>query len=411
MSSVVGENARSRLSKLAHRFRQQHKFSENYSQLYAALFGTVAGWLSERPAGPVAHWLLDISSDRAAFDVSNLLAAGLHHEVLTGNSEVSTLAAFYPTVGGDASSEHLFQINEKGARTASPGFIAALHKAILARKEALAVFLQTKTVQTNETGRGISWLLPLCFTQWDGAHLIDLGASAGLNLIAENRDFQFVDELDPKTTAKFGRAASKQFSIHGQGNHNRLVVGKFQQLDILSRTGCDLHPFRLRTKADETVLASYIWADQVERMHRLREAIAAFHQVQQGEVPVRLLPVALPDQLPGFLDQQSNTDSEPLLIYNTYIKMYLPGKGQSMREMISKWAAAENRPVVWTQWEPPQFTSFTANDAPQYGWLAWTADLWHNNEHQHFQLGWVHPHGRFVQWLPGLQAWAAYWST
>jgi hypothetical protein len=47
------------------------------------------------------------------------------------------------------------------------------------------------------------------------------------------------------------------------------------------------------------------------------------------------------------------------------------------------------------------------NDAPEYGWLRWTADLWHNQTHQQFHLAWVHPHGTHIQFESGFQQWAA----
>lgn len=398
-----------RLVDLARRFRQQQQFSEDYSPLYAALFGTVAGWLTDSPGDPVVRWLVKATTDRPAFDVSNLLAAGLHHEVLSGSVEVTALAAYYPTVGGDASPEHLFKHNDNRSKTLSVDFVHALHDAILARQGTLATFLKSNSVQTNETGRGISWLLPLCLTPWNETHLIDLGASAGLNLIADQRAFQFFDAPGGSLLAKYGLAPSEQFVIHANGQPTPILANNKVQPRILSRTGCDIHPFHLKTAADERVLASFIWGDQIMRMVRLKEAVAAFHLLQRRSVPVRLFPTSLPDGLPGFLDQQSDNSPEPLIIYNTYVKIYLPNKGKKLHHLISEWAARQNRPVVWIQWEPPQYTSLPNNAAPKFGWLAWTVDLWHNKNHYQYQLGWVHPHGRQVQWLPGLTEWTSFW--
>ena len=176
-------------------------------------------------------------------------------------------------------------------------------------------------------------------------------------------------------------------------------------LQILSRTGYDKHPFHLNTANDERILRSFIWADQIERMQRLREAVLAFRGVQSGDVPVRLARTSLPQDLPLLLDQLPQHRQEPLVIYNTYVKIYLPHKGAKLRHMISAWAEKQNRPVVWIQWEPPQFTSLKGKRAPHIGWLAWTADIWHNMKHNHYHLAWVHPHGRELQFLSGLDAW------
>ncbi len=116
---------------------------------------------------------------------------------------------------------------------------------------------------------------------------------------------------------------------------------------ILSRTGCDLHPFQLQTAVDEQTLSSFVWADQIERLQRLREGIAAYHLIKQSSVPIRLHAVRLPEELPLFLENQIALSEEPVVIYNTYIKMYLPDKGAALRTHITQWAEQQQRPVLW----------------------------------------------------------------
>lgn len=399
-----------RLAQLTHRFRQQQHFAKDYSPLYAALFGTVADWLTFLPQDPAVKWLVEATRNQAVFAVTNLLAAGLHYEVLRKSDEVSDLAAYYPTVGGDASPQFLYEGSTRETRAVSQRFVRALHSAILMRRRTLGSFIQTNTVQTNETGRGISWLLPSCLARWQGVHLVDLGASAGLNLIAEQRVFQFLDPTGDSPLLKLGLGKPVQFVIRTNGELGILLASACLPPLILSRTGCDIHPFQLESTVDEQILSSFIWADQVQRMKRLYEGIAAFHKAQRSAVPVNLFALSLPDDLPALLDRQQSRLQEPLVIYNTYIKIYLPDRGEKLRDLISEWAARQNRPVVWIQWEPPNYLSLQSDVVPQIGWLAWTADIWHKDKHHQYQLGWVHPHGHHVQWLPGLEAWRSYWS-
>lgn len=399
-----------RLAELADRFHKQHQFALNYSPLYAALFGSVANWLAEAPQDPAVQWLLHNTSHRAAFDVTNLLAAALHYEVLAGEPAVAPLAHFYPTVGGNASPYRLFVDDDHRSDSISAGFTQALHNAILARQETIAAYLKSSTVQTNETGRGYSWLFPASLAQWDEVYLIDLGASAGLNLLADQRAFQFIHSSDGSQFFALGNAASLQFTIRAGGKLKYFLHGGSGKLKIASRIGYDIHPFHIVTEVDERTLKSFIWADQIERVQRLEEAIMAFNQVQSSPVPIQLYSASLPGDLSDVLDEQPRDLQQPLLIYNTYIKMYLPRKGEELHDIIAEWAMRQNRPVIWIQWEPPQFTSYRDKRAPSLGWLAWTADLWHNKQHYQYQLGWVHPHGREVYWLPDLEAWILYWS-
>lgn len=404
-----------RLAQLSYRFRQQQQFSIDYSALYAAIFGTIADWLAHKPDGPVAKWLLEAARDRPAFDVTNLLLAGLHRDILSGLNEVAALAVYYPTVGGIASPEFLFSANTVDLPSATPSFVSALKEAILARQQALQEFIQTCTVQTNETSRGISWLLPACLahaemgTLWEGVHLIDLGASAGLNLVAERRVFQFSRADDNGRLMSLGYGRPTQFAVSVEDKTGSVMETNCQPPLILSRIGCDLHPFRLETAVDELALSAFIWADQVERFQRLHEGFVAFHEVNRSDVPVHLYAVNLPDELPAFLERQINKPNAPVLLYNTYIKMYLPDKGAMIHKHIAAWAITQNRPVVWIQWEPQQYVTVPSGQEPHFGWLVWTADLWHGEKHDQYHLGWVHPHGHQVQWLPGLQSWVSYW--
>jgi hypothetical protein len=159
---------------------------------------------------------------------------------------------------------------------------------------------------------------------------------------------------------------------------------------IASRTGCDLAPVKLETAADEVMLMAFIWGDQPQRLARLREGLAAYHQTQASEAPVRVYPAELPADTTSFLQTYvPTTPPLPVVIYNTTMTMYLADKGASLRERIGGWAAGQNRPVLWLQWEP----AYDGPEPPETGWCAWTADLWQDGQHRQWQLGWVHPHG------------------
>ncbi len=322
-------------TQLSHNFRKQQEFSADYSPLYARLFGLMADWLAAAD-GELVDWLVAASDGRSAFDITLLLLAGLHREVLDGAPETATLAAFYPTVGGERPFDH-------------PDLPAILRQTLLARRAALTPFIQTATVQTNEPGRGVAWLLPLLYTGWDAVHLVDLGASAGLNLAAEARNFRLVLG---EQTLDLGSGAPVQFLMQTKGDF--ILPSAPRRLPrIASRTGCDLKPFGLATAVAEQTLAAYIWADQPHRLQRLREGVAALRQANRGDAPIRLHAARLPDDLPAFLNQHvPATPDYPVVIYNTYMTIYLDDKGASFKQHIADWAVVQNRSVLWLQWEP-----------------------------------------------------------
>src|SRR5690606_1327638 len=81
--------------------------------------------------------------------------------------------------------------------TPAPLLHHALRETIFARRDSLAAFIRRANVQTNETGRGLVWLLPVACLGWPAVHLVELGASAGLNLVADQRAYRLVEAADP----------------------------------------------------------------------------------------------------------------------------------------------------------------------------------------------------------------------
>jgi hypothetical protein len=236
-------------------------------------------------------------------------------------------------------------------------------------------------------------------------HLVDLGCSAGLNLVADRRHYRLQEENAPQSGFNIGHGRPEQFVLNWAGNF--VSPGRYLLPQVLSRTGCDLHPFHLGNEQDELTLASFVWGDQVRRLEMLRQGVAALKEVRPTDAPVRIVPAHLPEDLPAFFTRHSSPVSNgPVVIYNTYLTPYLDHKGSALGGSLEQYALLHAQPVLWMQWEPPH----QGSSPPILGWLAWTADLWINGQHHHWLLAWVHPHGRAIQWLPGLAQWAEFWN-
>ena len=370
-------------TKLIDHFHRQANFTASYSHLYERLFAAVAQWLEAEPKTKVAKWLVDTSANRTPIETSLLFMAGMHREVLLKTPGTEELSAYYPSVGGTKpyTDEELPNI---------------FYNAVEKRMDAITPMIQNDTVQTNETGRGYFWLFPTVLTRWPSVHVVDLGASAGLNLVADQRRFTLLD-TSKNASVSLGLAPSTQFTVECEPD-----VPHFWEMEpmkiptILSRNGCDLNPFSLETERDRATLESFVWADQVERLHRLEEGIAA-HDKIAAQMPITVWPVNLPDELPQFLDSLSFEDEAPIVIYNTYMTTYLRDEGKDLRAHISNWAREREHIVMWAQAEPPRDE---VEAPPGYHWCAWTIDLWEpNKEHCHWNIAWVHPHGTRVKWL------------
>ncbi|MGD9948308.1 MAG: DUF2332 family protein [Desulfobulbus sp.] len=383
----------SRRARLARRFRKQQTFSLKTSPLAACLCGIIADRLDAvSDENGLSAWLLGASCDCASFTVPMLLLAAMHREILRFNPDFASLAAYFPTVGGH--------------RTVVVKDIEdELVRLMLAHRDELAGFVKSATVQTNETARGLCWLLPVLYLPWPEMILVDLGCSAGLNLVADWRHYCLHGTQEDGRDFAVGTGESPQFSVITQGPFvppDQKILPK-----IHARIGCDLHPIILNNAEDELALSSFIWGDQLQRMSRLQEGIRAFHRVQKSAAPVQLFPVDLPVDLLWFLERSLPLSSRiPIVIYNTYLTPYLSDKGESLGTYLHRWATGQPQPVLWLQWELPH----RGRGAPEFGWLEWTAELWSQEGHHKWQLAWVDPHGAKVRWLPGLVDWAQFFG-
>ncbi len=387
----------SRRHELLEQFRNQQTFATEYSPLYAFIFGTVAGWLEHNGRDPLVVWLVETTAERPAFDVTLLLMAGLHRLVLAGDVAASELAFAYATAGGSFPSSSSGQ-----SRLAD-----ALYDMIMARQSVLSEFLQNGRVQTNETARGLVWLLPALWTGWREMHLVELGASAGLNLVAEQRGYLLTSMPGGEGPSLDLGGGDPQFLTRFAGTAAWLGDPHPPLPYIVSRTGGDLAPFPLDTAEDEIALASYVWGDQPERLSRLWEGIAAYRQTRETAAPVRVRELDLTTDLTSFLQSAvPHHSSVPTLIYNTTVSVYLSDRGRAMHSEIAAWAERQSGPVLWAQWEVPLDET---DRPPENGWMRWTVDLWEAREHHHWPIAWIHPHGTQMRWEPGAAVWQAHW--
>jgi len=93
--------------------------------------------------------------------------------------------------------------------------------------------------------------------------VLEIGASAGLNLVFDRYRYDFggwcwgADGAAPVITATWAGPRPPDVP-----------------LTVAERRGCDRHPLDLRDDEARRRLRSYVWADQPNRLHRMEQAIA-----------------------------------------------------------------------------------------------------------------------------------------
>ena len=121
--------------------------------------------------------------------------------------------------------------------------------------------LATRKVQTNDVSRAVAWRWPASVAKSRPLALVDVGCSAGLNLVADALPLVWTDEG--------GR-----------------VLPTFAG-PVVARLGFDAEPVDPARPADVAWLRACLWPGDVDRQKRLDDALAAFASAAaRGDAPV-----------------------------------------------------------------------------------------------------------------------------
>lgn len=245
------------------------------------------------------------------------------------------------------------------------------------RRDWLRRFVRDQGVQTNEVQR--SWVLLPCFleiarrTGVETLDLIELGSSAGLNLVWDRYGYRYQE----------GTWGPDDASLVLDGEERRPVPARLLELqpEVRQRRGIDIAPLDLTRPGDTMLLRSFVWADQTDRLARLDDAVATLRSsppsLEAGGILERL-PELLADRLPGALT----------VVFQTAVRGYLSTDDwKRMLAMVDE--AGQRFPLAFLS------TSRPAPDEHEF-WGLWLR-IWPDREkrliaHSGF-------HGQWLEWL------------
>ena len=195
-----------------------------------------------------------------------------------------------------------------------------------ANRDWLGRFVAEQPIQTNEVQR--CWgLLPAFLMVADGRRLdlIELCPSGGLNLYWDRYAYRFGEVRwgDP--------AAGLELSGRAEGGPPRDLLRA--KAEVGSRIGIDRRPVDVSTDHGARLLEAFVWADQTDRLERVRRAIEIARQD-----PPRLLDGDYVEVLPALLAER---DLDALtVVYHSVSTVYLR---QEERDRLDEILAAEGR--------------------------------------------------------------------
>ncbi len=237
-----------------HLRRQAQACARLGSPMYASLLERVAE--DVEAGGVCAQVLRGHEDDPGPSALALRLLGSVHRLVL--ERRAPGLAGFYPSVGG---------------RFALDGAWAALRALLASQPDEVRAGLE-RAPQTNEVGRAAALMGGLLHVgaRWQHpVRLFELGSSGGLNLRADH--FGYADQAG----RRFGDPTSP-VQLRWSGR----ALEPWPALQIRTRLGCDVHPVDPATTEGRLLLTSYVWADQTERLARLRGAFEVAARVPAG---------------------------------------------------------------------------------------------------------------------------------
>lgn len=318
--------------------RQAESCAHIGSPLYAALLTGLAG---DYLSGGLTSELLDGVSDRPMHDAVPLryLATG-HRLALEGHAP--ELAALLPSCGGTWNGADITDV-----------FLSAVatHRGEFARGV-------QRNVQTNEVGRAAIFAAGFsAVVDRTGLALrtLELGGSAGL--LSHWDRFGFT--TGESTTGDAGSAL--QF---GPEWYARPAPHLHAGIEVVSRASVDLTPIDITSDEGRMSLLSFVWPDQLERFHRLDQAIeiARLHPLEvdaadAGEWLAAKLAGDATDATDATDagDARDARDGVATVVFHSILWQYLPKDTKDSICAALATAGARStpsNPIYWLRMEP-----------------------------------------------------------
>jgi hypothetical protein len=341
------------LETLALRFRQ---FAELDSKKASPLYTQLSMSIADDPE------LLALAAHaRPEQPVPNLLFGAVHFLLLKGTPH--PLAKFYPGMtNGTVASGNPF-----------PYFRAFC----LEHRTKIEQIITTRLVQTNEVRR-CALLLP-AFTivakkgQNRSLSLIEIGASAGLNLLWDHYGYDYGEGQH------YGDMhAPVQLTCRLRGEKRPPLPDVMPQ--VATRIGIDLNPIDVRDEEATLWLRALIWPEQEYRATLLQRAL---HEAQKH--PPQLIAGDALEQLPSVI--AAVPPDTALCLFHTFVlNQFSPQAREQLDTLIAQHATQRDIYVVSITWlvgEMPQLSLAT-----------------HTNQGKTEQtLAYCSGHGHILQWL------------
>jgi hypothetical protein len=323
-----------------------------------------------------------------------LLLAAVHFLLLSGDDH--PLRAFYDTVAAVRGSDHY-------ERSSPDADVARVFAAFCAeRRSQLEELIATRTTQTNEIGRCNALLPGLCRVaemhgRGTALSLLDLGTSAGLNLLFDDYSFTY---RTPEGISRVAGPESSEVRLHCTVRGGLDTLPDLDVPVMVERVGLDISPVDPSSDDEARWLLACQWPDNPERFGRLRAALVNARatsraaRLEQGDMVTDLADVAA-----------TVSGQEPLVVFHSWVAAYLDEDRQrALAAAVRSLDGLGGRPVhhlyFEAAYETPGLPTPPRGEPGGRGDVATALVLVPAGGGETVRLADAHPHGRWLQWWP-----------
>jgi hypothetical protein len=320
-----------------------------------------------------------------------LLLAAVHFLLLSGTEH--PLAAFYDTVA--------IVRGIPSGRPPADGVAAAFADFCHLYRADIERLVVTRATQTNEVGRCSALLPGLCLIaaeyEWhEPLSLLDLGTSAGLNLLFD--DYAYTYRSAEGAAVRSAGASDSAVVLECSARDDVTCLPELRSPVMAERVGLDLSPVDPFSDDEARWLLACQWPDNPARFGRLRAALANVRAVAH---PPRLERGDMLTDLPRVA--ASMAADGPLVVFHSWVAAYLSEREQqSLTEQVA--GLDLQRPVHHLYCESPFETpglptppSPATREGPD---LATTLVHIGPEGRPPVRLADTHPHGYWIRWWP-----------
>jgi hypothetical protein len=350
------------LDEMARRFRAFVDTARSRAPLYSTLAATTAD-------DPAIVELMLAAPDTQHNPV--LLFAAVHDLLLRGLG--AELAAFYPNLTTGAA--------------ATDGDVAEVFRAFVAEHRAsIRELVTSRNMQTNEVARCSLFVVPLARLEAECGPLalVEVGASAGLNLLLAHYAYEYQPGGD------VGGSSAVHLECGTRGDPPIPL-----SLPTINEViGLDIAPIDVTDLEQTRWLQACIWPDQADRFARLAAALEIARQhrppIRQGD--------AVDDVVATI---ESVADRGHPVVMNSWMLGYLSEDGQRQYVAeLDRFGAAHD--LSWVLVESPAATpGLPVPGSPDEQITALSLVRWRGGERTVERLATCHPHGYWMHWQSG----------